>query len=54
MTAYVIVSMIFLFLLGLVWSRDNWFNIFLKITMIGVSVWGLVLTLELLGYIVKA
>lgn len=53
MTYYILVSSILLFTIGLVWKKDDWFNVIIKLIILGISIWGLFVYLSILGYIIK-
>jgi hypothetical protein len=41
------------FLLGFVWTRSNWFNVFIKFTLFATASAGAFHVLQSLGYVVK-
>lgn len=51
MTTFLIISLIIFFGLSLVWKRDDLVNTAIKVFLFGMGVWGLVLTLEFVGYV---
>jgi hypothetical protein len=50
---YLLTSSIILILLGLLWDRKEWYNFYVKILLLGVGIWGMVLYISSLGYIIK-
>ena len=40
-------------ILGVIWSKQGWFNMFLKVSFFGLWVANGLVALNLLGYIVK-
>ncbi len=54
MLAYLISSTVVSGFLALVWNRSSKVNLLIKGVLIGITVWGIVLTLMTLGYVVKS
>lgn len=54
MTPFIIVATIIFALLALIWKKGDWFNFFLKALFFGMTLWGIVLSLQTLGYLIKA
>ena len=50
---YLVVSTAFFAFLFIIWKDNNWTNLFLKFTMLILSVGGIVLSLNAFGLIVK-
>lgn len=50
---YHIASTIILGLLALIWTRKNWLNMWIKIGLVAIFIWGLFLVAVDQGYIVK-
>lgn len=48
----VFASLIFL-IAGLIWDKNNWHNFAIKLINIIMAIWGIVITLILLGYVAK-
>jgi len=42
-----------MFLLGMIWNREDFPNLIIKIMLIGVSVWGAVLAMMEAGFIIQ-
>jgi hypothetical protein len=53
MTSYLIASSIILLFVGIIWSRDHIANVAFKVMFLGMGIWGLVLSLVALGYLIK-
>lgn len=53
MTAFLIAASILLFGVGVIWSREHVVNVLFKLMFLGMGIWGGILALEALGYIVK-
>lgn len=50
---YLVVSTALFSFLFLIWNGENWTNLFIKFTMLILSVGGFVLSLNAFGFIVK-
>lgn len=50
---YNLISTLLLLILGIIWSKTGLMNIFLKIVLIGIGIFGILISLNSLGYIVK-
>lgn len=50
---YLVFSTVLFSFLFLIWNGKNWANLFLKFTMLILSVGGIVLSLNAFGFIVK-
>lgn len=53
MSTYLIVSAIILIILGLSWSKKDFFNFLVKVALILIGCVGVFYYLQTLGYIVK-
>lgn len=53
MNYFVILATILFSFLGVIWTRNGLFNLFLKFAFIGMSLYGIFLELLSLGYILK-
>lgn len=53
MDSYLAASTLVFFLFGVLWKTDSLLNQFFKVTLLALSVWGFVLVLTALGYLVK-
>lgn len=51
--AFVYTATVIFGLLMVVWSRKTWLNPFIKFTFVGLFVFGLFISMGLLGYIVR-
>lgn len=54
MTSFIITASIIFGLLGLIWSRKDLFNLLIKAAFFGIMIWGILLSLQGLGYLIKA
>lgn len=54
MLAFTICTAVLCGFLGLIWKRSSVFNLFLKVALLGLSGWGVVLALMLLGFVVRS
>lgn len=52
MNDYLAITAVFMLVLGLIWRKDWWLNILIKLSLMGLGIWGLVLFLISLGYII--
>lgn len=50
---YLLTSSIILILLGIMWERKQWYNLFIKLFLLGIGIWGMFLYISSLGYIIK-
>ena len=50
---FFITATIMFFFLGIIWTKRNWSNVFVKIVLITHAVAGIFLILSRLGYIVR-
>lgn len=53
MNYYIGITTAFLFALSFAWSNNTWLNRLLKMGMTALAIWGLILFLMNLGFIVK-
>jgi len=53
MTTFLIVASIMFLFLGVIWKKDDIANVVFKVAFLSMCVWGGVLTLEALGFIIK-
>lgn len=52
MNLYLIVSVIVFFILGMIWKKNCFLDVITKIILVGLSIIGLILWLELNGYLI--
>jgi hypothetical protein len=52
-TTYNICSTIILLVLGIIWSKNGYRNLFIKLVCLAVGAFGLFIFLKELGYIIK-
>jgi hypothetical protein len=52
--AFVIIATVFFFLLGVAWKKSDFPNFFVKFILIGMSVFGILVALNLAGIIIKS
>lgn len=50
---YNLLSTLLILILGIIWSKTGLMNIFLKIVLIGIGIFGILISLNSLGYIIK-
>lgn len=53
MSYYLATTAVFLLLFGVTWTRKDLFNLFVKVTFIGLGIWGLFLYLVSTGYVIR-
>lgn len=53
MIILLILNVVFTGLIGVVWSKANWYNVLIKLSVISLCVADLFFLLQSLGYIVK-
>lgn len=53
MISYTVTTAILTLLLGVIWHRKDIFNLIIKCLLLGVSLWGWILVLLEMGYVVK-
>ena len=53
MLSYCAISSFFLLIGGIVWSKNGIKDLIVKIIFIVLSLWGIIVTLQLEGYIIK-
>jgi len=51
---FVYVATVIMAILFLIWESKSWLNLFIKSTLFFASVWGFVISLSSLGFIVRA
>ena len=51
--SFVIIATILFLLLGFVWKRGDWLNLFIKFLFYVMAGWGAFLVLQGLGYVLK-
>lgn len=52
-TVFILIVSIFCLIMGIIWKKTDWINIFTKLVFIGLSIWGFFIWLNLIGFIVK-
>jgi len=50
---YLLTSSIIFFLLGITWKKSDWYNLIAKVIMIVLAIWGFILYLKEIGYLIK-
>jgi hypothetical protein len=53
MNYYIFISTIIFFFLAMIWNRKDWLNFFIKFGFVVLSIAGGLLSLQILGFIVK-
>lgn len=53
MNAFVYVATIVFALLALIWNKSNWLNFLIRAVFFFMTFWGIVQSLQALGYMVK-
>ncbi len=51
MTSFIIIATIIFGLLTLIWSKTGWLDFFIKVAFFIMTIWGLILALQALGYL---
>lgn len=52
-TAFILIVSIFCLIMGIIWKKTDWINIFAKLVFVGLSIWGIIIWLNLIGIIIK-
>jgi len=52
-TAYILISCILFFILGIIWTKKTWLNFLIKIVFFGMAICGFIIWLTESGYIIK-
>ena len=50
---YTLISAIVMLVLGIIWKRDDIMNCVYKIVITLLGIWGIIVSLQLAGYIIK-